>query len=665
VKLFKKIIFNAKGMNFMEMIAGAAIFGVVSTVAVKNLSTSNKEMVSTKERLKIESATKSISDVLKRKSLCESAIQNLDVTKLSSGDGLILKKEQVNKDENNCVEPTRPQQSNQGETDGVSGGSRFQEQMAEYERSLAEYRECLERAQDSQVSLDEDNRKVIETGAGTLNLSRTSIDIGRELDSGIRLDAIGLKLGGSSGEVPLYFTIEFGVPIGNTGRFKTVKRVVEMQVQIRSGQIVCDSFQGSEIFDSATAKICDELGGVMVGATCDVSGGLDSELSDRLSLAACEALDASGAGVFSSGLCSRILLNGQIESQNISPNKLVINSDERNIFDNTDCAGYLGGYQRAGQKECKAIEFNFVGGTLPNCDLQDGYRLEGDNAANATSTCRDLDYSYDEGNDRCNFSEVGSDTAELCQVFATGSCSGSSPGVVETVPDGTVCGSGKACSGGNCIDAPVCDDTYSLSGTQSATGTSTCTQFDREVNFDFSGCNSSSSIQATAGECKRIRSGTCNNSIAGVVENYPDGTDCGSGKTCQAGVCSDGDDNDLDLQCAEGFFRDQTACIAANPDRACETLTVGWTQRNGTYELCSVLEDDRCNPLWCPARSVGTWVETSRISCGASGSLPAMRDFAGARCSSLGSTMRVKTRDGRCRTGNSETLMEAELTCQP
>ena len=85
MRILKSILKNSSGLNFIEMIAGIAIFGVVSTVAMKNMSVTSNQIKSDQERVQIDSATKSISDLLKSKALCNSALTNLDVNKLNQG----------------------------------------------------------------------------------------------------------------------------------------------------------------------------------------------------------------------------------------------------------------------------------------------------------------------------------------------------------------------------------------------------------------------------------------------------------------------------------------------------------------------------------------------------------------------------------------------------
>lgn len=586
-------------MNFMEMIAGIAIFGVISTVAMKNMSVTSNQIKSDQERVQIDSATKSISDLLKSKSLCSSALTNLDVNKLNqgveikaSGDGAGGKK---------CLKPEPPKFKGEGESfvGDNEGGKKYKhgdkkkdgkinpkgELEESYKKALEAYEKCLENAKKVAAK-----PKMVNTEAGLLDLSRTEIDLGKDMGAGINLAGIEMNLGGTSGEVPLNFKITFNLPAPE-GKIRQAVREVEFKVKVIDGKIDCDTFAGTEIYNNASAKLCSELGGTMAGGICDLSSGIDAELETRLRLAICEGLDASGDGALLANLCSKIELNGAIQGQNLSPNKIVINGDERNIFDNNNCSNYLSGYQVQGTKTCKELKFNFVSGGGADCSTYPAFQLTGTNTAIGSSTCTQQSYSYDISTDSCKGTPVGTTSAGACKVFRSGTCSDNTSGVIENVANGTNCGSGKACSNGSCISAPTCETEFTITGTESATGTSYCIKNNKTVNFDFSGCDASTSRSATAGTCQRIRSGTCSGSTAAIIENYPDGTDCGGGNTCQSGACKSGKPEN---KC----YDSEAKCLAENDEcflHPGEKSGGGWREygNSGYIRDCGDLSGDR------------------------------------------------------------------------
>ncbi len=581
MRILKTILKDSSGLNFIEMIAGIAIFGVVSTVAMKNMSVTSNQIKSDQERVQIDSATKSISDLLKSKGLCNSALTNLDVNKLNQG---VEVKASAGDTIKKCVKPEPPKFT--GQNDNSKGKHKGDNKKGKkdrgneskngpvgeveeaYKKAMSAYEKCLENAQKAA-----DKPKMVATEAGLLDLSRTEIDLGKELGTGINLAGIEMNLGGTSGEVPLRFKITFNLPAPE-GKVRQAVREVEFKVKVLDGKIDCDTFAGTEIFNNASAKLCAELGGSMVGGICDLSSGIDAELETRLRLAICEGLDASGSGALLANLCSKIELNGAIQGQNLSPNKIVINGDERNVFDNTNCSNYLSGYQVQGTKTCKELKFNFVTGGGADCSTYPAYQLTGTNTAVGSATCTQQSYSYDIGTDSCKGTTIATVSAGACKIFRSGTCSDNTAGTIEDVPNGTDCGGGKACSNGSCIAAPSCDTEFTITGTETATGTSYCIKNDKTVNFDLSGCDASTSRSATAGTCQRIRSGTCSGSTAAIIENYPDGTDCGGGKTCQSGTCKSGKPEN---KC----YNSEAKCLAENDEcflHPGESTGGGWVE---------------------------------------------------------------------------------------
>ncbi|MBI99715.1 MAG: hypothetical protein CME67_00675 [Halobacteriovoraceae bacterium] len=93
-----------------------------------------------------------------------------------------------------------------------------------------------------------------------------------------------------------------------------------------------------------------------------------------------------------------------------------------------------------------------------------------------------------------------------------------------------------------------CDekDGYALEGSNSSTATNKCNFEDYSPDSDEQSCVAKKVEKASAGICKRFKANTCDGAFAGVVENYPDGTACGTDKVCASGSCVNKDDDDAD-----------------------------------------------------------------------------------------------------------------------
>lgn len=124
----------------------------------------------------------------------------------------------------------------------------------------------------------------------------------------------------------------------------------------------------------------------------------------------------------------------------------------------------------------------------------------------------------------------------------------------------------------NCDD----NDEYFLSASNSATETNKCMFKDYSISSDEKSCKSKESTDATAGICKRFKSGTCDGTVAGTVENYPDGTSCGTDKTCQSGSCVKDEEEEDNSEgqrpkCKEGLnaFSSKSKC-EAETGKSCE-----------------------------------------------------------------------------------------------
>lgn len=253
-----------------------------------------------------------------------------------------------------------------------------------------------------------------------------------------------------------------------------------------------------------------------------------------------------------------------------------------------------------------------------DCSVLDRAELRGENTATGTSTCVAVTHAdltsqrcvargqcAAAGSDACQPQENELRVARVCKVIVN--CESGTPTLMN-VDDGTECGVDHICVSGACTpvtscnpnNVPVCYacvggaehmetddprcgtidcdglDRFDLRGDNTPTGSSTCVQVDYDdLTTDRCSpegvCHQANSgacfhrietTVATAGICQTISGCTAGNAMA---DTSPDGTPCGSGRTCQMGACTN--TTVSSVGCADGT-REGFMSVTSHPNIA-------------------------------------------------------------------------------------------------
>lgn len=160
---------------------------------------------------------------------------------------------------------------------------------------------------------------------------------------------------------------------------------------------------------------------------------------------------------------------------------------------------------------------------------------------------------------------------------------------------------------------------YSISGTNSSATTSkTCRLYDYK-DSDSSCASTTSTLSSTAGICKKFMSGSCSNSSAGIVENFSDGTTCGTNKECQSGSCvATATPPPKSSFCPDGSveFDNKTTCEASGKYDCSFEM---WIDKTMPRLCMDAMDGANCKPYYCRAEKktvpkvdcVGSFVDQS------------------------------------------------------
>jgi cysteine-rich repeat protein len=202
----------------------------------------------------------------------------------------------------------------------------------------------------------------------------------------------------------------------------------------------------------------------------------------------------------------------------------------------------------------------------------------GDAVVTAPEECDDGNVTNGDGCDSCKFSCVSSDMTRNCKSAdacrANGTCDDAkhtcTPGA--PVADGTACGSGMVCKAGVCTAGSCGNGTVEAGeqcdfGTGNGAGTGcevdckfSCSKTPTDTCVDTNPCNGTE-------VCANVTVGTGTGQKCSPGTNLADGTACGGGKVCKAGVCTS-------ASCGNGTVEAGEECdwgTANGPNAGCET----------------------------------------------------------------------------------------------
>ncbi len=182
--------------------------------------------------------------------------------------------------------------------------------------------------------------------------------LGSKADVRTELESLNIKLGGSSGKVPLTIKFNFLESLAN-GETKDLYRTIEQKVEVKDSVIICGGYNADDVDTVAFERACSSIGGSVNGDECEVTQ-INTDLRSNMKKWLCNILNSSGAESFDAeGRCSTFSVSQTLSTENIAPNKLMINGQTRTKFENTRCTGYLTGFSVAGDKTCSEIIANF------------------------------------------------------------------------------------------------------------------------------------------------------------------------------------------------------------------------------------------------------------------------------------------------------------------
>ncbi len=296
----KKKILNQLGVSAMELVVAIAIFGGVSTIIFKNIEDQQSMVVRNSQDMAVESSLKAISDIFKKRQMCETILNSLPQSQLMSGDGMTI----------TASDTVKPGEMENSEEVGINA------------------------------------------------INRMMNSAGANLDSGLKVEWVKMKMA-SPDTFEMKMNFARGGTInasGNRVGGVNIERSIVTNVTMVDGNINCVGYSGADIEDNSFRRICESIGGTVSGDQCNVDRIITS-LRNRLKQAMCEALNKTSSSglLLGSGKCATIDVANTIETNNIGINKLKINNQTRVKFDNSNCGSYLRGHTVAGEKSCSGI----------------------------------------------------------------------------------------------------------------------------------------------------------------------------------------------------------------------------------------------------------------------------------------------------------------------
>lgn len=273
---------------------------------------------------------------------------------------------------------------------------------------------------------------------------------------------------------------------------KTVRKTVPIIYFLpkeNSAQEACVSYESSSI-DDTNKNNCALVGGVWDNASgkCSFSEIKEGSFSDEISLYSCEVL----GGVFVNGKCSKVTINGSIETGHIKNDKIIVNTTTRSGLQDFACGPtFLAtGFNEDGSLDCKKLECpNLATSSYIAIEVAGQLKCQclRDKTVEApTYGCGDsdpsscTDYLVNDGCGLGNKCTIKRGNYPACpRVAACG----------ESVSNscGEVCSVGAACTNNPCTDSSwtpavttICDgltfsQTSNCGATRTGIGTKTCT----------------------------------------------------------------------------------------------------------------------------------------------------------------------------------------------
>lgn len=170
-----------------------------------------------------------------------------------------------------------------------------------------------------------------------------------------KVESIVFKLEPLSGE---QHNLKMEMTLNKKGSTST--KSINKIVSVFADEISCSSYITNQVDYTPFHQICAQMGGVGDEDNCDFSAGLNPILSEQITRSLCLSLNNSASSItLLSGLCPSIELSGVINFQNIKENGLVINGQERTVFDYSECTSYSKGYEVGGNKNCADLSKTF------------------------------------------------------------------------------------------------------------------------------------------------------------------------------------------------------------------------------------------------------------------------------------------------------------------
>ena len=90
MKRYFKICRNQLGVSAMELIVGVAIFGGIALIVGKNLQNQQESMIQAQQNMAVETSMKLVSDMFKKRTICESILNTINLFYNSFNKLLIL-----------------------------------------------------------------------------------------------------------------------------------------------------------------------------------------------------------------------------------------------------------------------------------------------------------------------------------------------------------------------------------------------------------------------------------------------------------------------------------------------------------------------------------------------------------------------------------------------